>query len=177
MAEMDDSAVEAMLRDPEFLAQLEEARERGRIADETEPRALSARYNRRTKRIDIELKNGCLFAFPAEYGQGLRGATVRQLEQVEVFPGGEGLHWEELDADLWVPGLVAGVFGSKAWMRELGRAGGRKRTEAKARASRENGKKGGRPPRHLTQPGGATGAGQHPEMVLAELQRQSRRVA
>ena len=126
-------------------AELEAARERGRIADETEPRAVSAWYDEPSGRIFMELKNGCLFAFPAEMGQGLRGATAKQLSAVEILPGGVALHWEELDADLGVPGLVAGVFGSKAWMRELGRAGGSVQSEAKARASRENGKKGGRP--------------------------------
>jgi uncharacterized protein DUF2442 len=129
------------LTEEEYLA----AVERGRIAAETEPRAVSARFNEETGRIEIELRNGCMFAFPAELGQGLRGAAPEQLAAVEVLPGGEGLHWEELDVDLGVPGLVAGVFGSKAWMRELGRAGGQVKSEAKARASRENGKKGGRP--------------------------------
>jgi hypothetical protein len=129
------------LTEEEYLA----AVERGRIADETEPRAVSARYNAKTRRIEIELKNGCLFAFPAEYGQGLRGATPEQLAAVEVWPGGEALHWEEIDADLGVPQLVSGMFGSKAWMRELGRLGGTVQSEAKAKASRENGKKGGRP--------------------------------
>jgi len=55
------------------------------------------------------------------------------------------LHWESLDADLRVPQLVSGLFGSKAWMTELGRQGGQLRSEAKARASRDNGKLGGRP--------------------------------
>lgn len=130
-----------MLTEADYLA----AVERGRIADENEPRATSAWYDEASGRIFMELKNGCLFAFPSEMGQGLRGATARQLSEVEILPGGEALHWEELDADLGVPGLVAGVFGSKAWMRELGRAGGSVQSEAKARASRENGKKGGRP--------------------------------
>jgi hypothetical protein len=129
------------LTEEEYLA----AVERGRIADETEPRAVSARYDAKTGRIEIELKNGCLFAFPAQYGQGLRGATQEQLAAVEILGTGEALHWEEIDADLGVPQLVSGMFGSKAWMRELGRLGGGVQSEAKAQASRENGKKGGRP--------------------------------
>jgi hypothetical protein len=130
-----------VITEEEYLA----AVERGRIADETEPRAVSARYNQETGRIEMELKNGCLFAFPAQYGQGLRGATTEQLAAVEILPGGRALHWEEIDADLGVPQLVSGMFGSKAWMRELGRLGGTMQSEAKAKASRENGRKGGRP--------------------------------
>ncbi|MBV9110358.1 MAG: DUF2442 domain-containing protein [Gemmatimonadetes bacterium] len=129
------------ITEEEFLA----ATERGRIADETEPRAVSARYNAETGRIEIELKNGCMFAFPARYGQGLQGATEEQLAAVEILPYGEALHWEEIDADLGVPQLVSGMFGSKAWMRQLGQLGGQVKSEAKAQASRENGKKGGRP--------------------------------
>ena len=49
------------------------------------------------------------------------------------------------DADFTVAGLVAGVFGTRAWMAELGRKGGSVTSEAKAAAVRENGKKGGRP--------------------------------
>lgn len=129
----------------EILAQLPAARERERIAAETEPRAAAARYDRRSRRVVVELTSGCMFAFPAEYGQGLRGATAEQLSNVEVVSGGSLLIWDELDAALEVPALLSGTFGSKAWMRELGRAGGKVQSEAKARASRENGKKGGRP--------------------------------
>lgn len=91
--------------------------------------------------------DGCLFAFPPEGAQVLRGATPRQLAAVEVEGGGFALRWEELDADLTVSGLLAGRFGSKRWMSELGRAGGRARSEKKARAVRANGMKGGRPRR------------------------------
>lgn len=130
----------------ELRAEIEAARERGRIADETEPRAVSARYRRRTKRIEVELKDGCLFAFPAELGQGLQGATAEQLAKVEITPTGDGLHWEELDADLYVPSLLAGYFGTERWMaRILGKRGGQKSSEAKRMAARINGRKGGRP--------------------------------
>lgn len=40
--------------------EIEEARSRSRIAGGQGPRALSARYNRRTRRIDVELADGCL---------------------------------------------------------------------------------------------------------------------
>jgi len=47
---------------------------------------------------------------------------------------------------LYVPALVSGIFGTRAWMtRELARAGGRKTSEAKTVAARANGAKGGRP--------------------------------
>jgi hypothetical protein len=71
--------------------------------------------------------------------------TPKQLAEVEVTPSGYGLHWESLDVDLGVPELVAGLFGTKAWMSELGRQGGQSKSSAKAQASRDNGRSGGRP--------------------------------
>jgi hypothetical protein len=55
------------------------------------------------------------------------------------------LDWEELDVQVGVPALMMGIFGTRAWMAEVGRIGGSRTSEAKRRAGRENGKKGGRP--------------------------------
>ena len=49
------------------------------------------------------------------------------------------------DADLYVPGLIEGAFGSRRWMQQIGKLGGSSRSTVKAEASRENGKRGGRP--------------------------------
>lgn len=117
----------------------------GAAARETEPRAVGARYDRESRRVVVDLTNGCTFIFPADQGQGLAQASDDDLAQVEVLPGGEGLHWEKLDVDMSVPRLVAGIFGSQVWMRELGRRGGQATSIAKTAAVRENGKKGGRP--------------------------------
>lgn len=145
--------------DAEVERQYDRAVEAGRAADAAEPRAVSARYDAASGRVEVELRNGCLFAFPAEMGQGLRGASPEELATVEVTPGGYGLRWESLDVDLAVPALMAGVFGTEAWMRELGRAGGRRTSEAKAAAARENGRKGGRPRRVAERKEGYGGEG------------------
>ncbi|MBQ1763160.1 MAG: DUF2442 domain-containing protein, partial [Aquincola sp.] len=66
--------------------------------------------------------------------------------EIEVSPSGLGLHVPALDADLYLPALLDGFFGSRKWMAaSLGQAGGRASTQAKAAASRANGKLGGRP--------------------------------
>jgi hypothetical protein len=129
----------------EAMAQYDAAVLAGAQAAGAEPRAAAARYDATTRRIVVDLTNGCTFIFPADRGQGLAGANDAELAEVEVLPGGEALHWETLDADLGVPQLIAGIFGSKLWMRELGRRGGSATSESKAAAVRENGKKGGRP--------------------------------
>ena len=123
-------------------AQIDAAIERGRMARVAEPRAASARYDHALGRIVVELTNGCTFAFPPRLAQGLENATEEQLAEVEILGAGYGLHWEALDADLSVPGLLAGLFGTKAYMARLA---GQTSSPAKAAAARRNGSKGGRP--------------------------------
>lgn len=113
--------------------------------------AVSARYNRQRGRVIVTLNTGVELTFPARMAQGLADADAAALSNIEITPSGLGLHWPQLDADLYVPGLMQGIFGSKAWMvREMGAVGGRVRTAAKAAAARENGKRGGRPRRNAT---------------------------
>jgi hypothetical protein len=83
--------------------------------------------------------------------QGLETATGEQLREIEIDPPGFGLHFPALDADLYIPALLEGFFGSKRWMAaRLGELGGKARSAAKARASRANGRMGGRPKKVAT---------------------------
>jgi len=123
-------------------AEIDAALKRGKIARATEPRAARARYDRKLGRIVVDLTNGCVFAFPPRMAQGLRKATDNQLAEVEILGHGYGLHWNSLDVDLSIPGLLAGIFGTRSYMARLA---GRTKTPAKAAASRANGAKGGRP--------------------------------
>ena len=123
-------------------AGIDAARERGRVARGSEPRAAAARYDRPSGRIIVDLENGCTFAFPPRLAQGLEAATDEQLAAVEILGQGYGLHWEALDVDFSLPGLMAGLFGTRAWM---ARRAGQATSEAKAAAARANGAKGGRP--------------------------------
>lgn len=108
--------------------------------------AVAARYDRRSSRVVVSLNTGVQVAFPPDLAEGLAGASPEDLATIEISPAGLGLHWPKLDADVYVPALLQGVFGSKRWMaRQLGAAGGRVRSPAKGTASRENGRKGGRP--------------------------------
>ena len=108
--------------------------------------AVSARYDRRAARIVVDLNTGVQIAFPTRLAEGLAGASRDDLAEIEISPAGLGLHWPKLDADVYVPALLQGVFGSKRWMAgEFGAAGAKARSRAKAAAARENGRKGGRP--------------------------------
>ena len=78
--------------------------------------------------------------------EGLADAKPADLAIIEITPAGLGLHWPKLDADLYLPALLEGVFGSPRWRAGLlGKSGGLARTEAKVAAARENGRRGGRP--------------------------------
>lgn len=129
----------------ELARRYRQSSERGAKSAACEPRAASARYDAGIGRVIVELTNGCSLVFPPGLVQGLAGAPAESLAKVTVTPAGGGLHWEDLDVDLSVPNLALGILGTRAWMRELGRRGGERRSPAKARAARNNGQKGGRP--------------------------------
>jgi len=136
-----------MVNTNDFETQFKQAKQAG-LAALGEPRAKSARYSRARRQVVVELTNGCTFMFPVDMAQGLTGATDSELTNIEVLGSGLGLHWEKLDADLSIPALIVGTFGSKAWMQELARRGGSATSSSKAAAARANGAKGGRPRKH-----------------------------
>jgi Protein of unknown function (DUF2442) len=131
------------LTDEEILAQIPAATALAEYEDRVEPRAVKAWYDAERKLVMFELRNGCVFGFPQRFGQGIEEATAGQLAEVDpAFWHGEALHWEGLDADISVPGLLYYLLNVKEWYAKwLGSA----KSEAKAAAARENGKKGGRP--------------------------------
>jgi len=112
----------------------------------TGPIAVAARYDRRRDRVVVSLDSGLELTFPPRIAQGLEHALSADLAVIELSPSGFGIHFPKLDAHLYLPALLQGVFGSKAWMAaQLGAAGGRVRSSAKTAAARANGKRGGRP--------------------------------
>ena len=132
----------ANLTDKDF----EAAKARGKRLLGTEPRAVSVRYSRETGRVTIELANGCAYVFPTDLVQDLGDASPDDLATIEIDGVGFNLHWPRLDVDLYVPALVAGVFGTRDWMTTaLARQAGRATSATKAAAARANGRKGGRP--------------------------------
>ncbi len=127
-------------------AQLNKAEALGRKTSATEPRAINAQYDHKAGRIAVDLDDGCAYAFPVERVQELRGADAAGLADVVVDGAGFNLHWPRLGVDLYVPALVSGIFGTRAWMAgALARAAGRTKSPTKAAAARANGMKGGRP--------------------------------
>ncbi len=123
-------------------AEIDAALERGRRIQAQEPRTSAVHFDPRTGKITLDLTNGCTFVFPARLIQGLEGAADDELAAVELLPQGRGLHWERLDVDISVPGVVNGIFGTRAHM---ARVAGKSKSPAKTAAARANGARGGRP--------------------------------
>ncbi|MFC6448395.1 DUF2442 domain-containing protein [Shinella zoogloeoides] len=107
------------------------------------PIPASARFDEASGRIVVDFTNGAAFMVPARSIQGLEKATAAQLAEVELL-GETGLHWESLDVDFTIAGLMKGIFGTAKFM-DAQRRGGQSRSPAKVEASRTNGAKGGRP--------------------------------
>jgi len=56
----------------------------------------------------VELADGRTLGVPLAWFPRLLSATPEQRERCRISVTGRGLHWEELDEDISVPGLLAG---------------------------------------------------------------------
>jgi len=128
--------------------EFEKANERAKELGSRVPKAVSAKYDRHIRRIVIQLSSNLGIFFSPRDAEGLEHATPAQLEEIEISPSGYGIHFPKLDADLYLPALLEGVFGSERWVASrMGMRGGSSRSAAKTMAARTNGRKGGRPKR------------------------------
>ena len=99
--------------------EIAQAEQRMQVLLASAPHAVAARYDRRVSRIMVTLSNGLELALAPHLLQGLAGAKPADLAKIEISPTGLGLNWPALDADLYVPALLEGVFGTKRWMEGL----------------------------------------------------------
>ena len=57
----------------------------------------------------VILHDGRQMATPLAYFPRLLNATVEQRQRFELSGGGNGIHWDQLDEDISVPGLLLGM--------------------------------------------------------------------
>lgn len=133
------------IEDIDFNKQFDDALKKAKEHDLLEPRVAKVKYDKKSKKVIIHFTNGASFIVPIILLQGLKYADDDLLSQVEVTPSKSGICWINLDAYFSITSLMAGMFGNKLWMSELGKLGGKVKSLEKARASKQNGKKGGRP--------------------------------
>src|ERR1035438_8644448 len=101
------------------------ANQRAKDLEGNVPRVVSAHYDRKAGRVVIQLSSKLIVSVSPGDVEGLEDAEASQLGEIEISPSGFGLHFPAVDADLYVPGLLDGILGSKKWMASrLGQIGG-----------------------------------------------------
>jgi hypothetical protein len=133
---------EVVTTDAEIEAALERAKARA-----GEPLAQRVEHIPDLNLLIVELSNRRRLVLPIEDLQGFGNATHEQIKNHELLGHGTGISFPELDVDLYVPAQIEGVYGNRRWMAQLGRKGGSAKSEAKRKAARANGVRGGRPAR------------------------------
>jgi hypothetical protein len=131
---------------PETAASVAGAKARGKALEASPFALMHAAYNARTDVFAFTLRDDTQFLIPrANIGVGkIAKATPEQLKRVEIDAFRTHAWFPDVDEGINPVGMFAQRFNS-ALQAERGRAGGRKRSAAKSIASKENGKKGGRP--------------------------------
>ena len=125
--------------------QIDSALARARQFEANDPRVIRVQYEAKQDLVSLSFADGLKVLIPRKQLQGLERANQSQVSKIEIVGNGTGLHWPLLDIDHYVPGLIEHRFGTKRWMNEIGRRGGLAKSEAKTKAARRNGLKGGRP--------------------------------
>jgi len=126
------------------------ARARGDARAHEPSAVVEARYDRDGDLIELKFAGGGSMAIPRKAVPGLHRESTSSIESIVVSPAGDALSWPSLDVDVYVPGLVERVFGTRLFAAATGRRGGRRRSKAKAAASKANGAKGGRPRKRVS---------------------------
>jgi hypothetical protein len=99
--------------------ELAAAEDRGQAWLKTATRAEKATYDHGTGMLRIKLITGVLHEIPVSLIQVLCQAAPEDLADIEICGLGLNLHWPRLDADLYVPSTIMGIYGSRAWMKGI----------------------------------------------------------
>lgn len=73
----------------------------------SEPQAMALKFDADT--MWVELLDGRRLGVPLAYFPRLLNATLAQRKRYSMTAGGRGLHWDDLDEDISVAGLLMGV--------------------------------------------------------------------
>ena len=66
--------------------------------------AMNVRFNK--EMMHVLLNDGREISIPLEWVPKLRNATRKQREKWRLIGGGVGIHWQDLDEDLSVAGML-----------------------------------------------------------------------
>jgi hypothetical protein len=76
-------------------------------APDVDPRAIEVEVSE--DELTVVLADGRRIAVPLAWFPRLLSATVEERSKFEIFGGGVGIHWPEIDEDLSVEGLLRGI--------------------------------------------------------------------
>jgi hypothetical protein len=99
--------------------EIDAAIEAARRTEKFDRRVVRASYSENTDSVVLVLENGVTHSIPRRLLQGLSEAKPEDLKEIELLGRGTGLYWPALDVAHLVSGLLAGVYGSALWMKEL----------------------------------------------------------
>jgi hypothetical protein len=100
-------------------AEIDAAVERARKYAKYDRRVVKATYSKKTDRLRLVFEDGATYTLPCSRIQGLAEAQEKDLKRIQILGDGTGLLWPVLDVAHYVPGLLAGVYGSEKWMTAL----------------------------------------------------------
>ena len=118
------------------------------MAKASEPILERASYAPSRDVVSLHLSTGALVEIPRAAIEELRNLDVSELRTLKADNAGMTLSQRDLDIDIFLPGLLAEAFALNV-SAMLGKKGGAKTSAAKQRASKENGRRGGRPKKHV----------------------------
>ena len=131
------SVIKIAIPNPEVLAERNRAENKRTLMAS----ATGVTYRGRDHSIELHMQSGVRVQIPRHVIEELNAVPVAVLRnELRLTVGGDAISVPSLDIDVAIPGLLRNIFGF-----DFQRIGGRAKTQAKAAASRENGKKGGRP--------------------------------
>ncbi len=82
------------------------------------PHAVAATYSSKVRRLLVTLSDGLEIALDPARLQTLENARPADLKRIEINAGGYELFFPALDDGIWIPGLLAGLMGSRKWMEQ-----------------------------------------------------------
>lgn len=126
------------ISDAELDRQIREAEKRGI----SEPEAKSVRFE--NGKVYVELVSGWNFSFDPRVFSEFANATIADLEQIRLW-GRYTLECPPLDVHIGIGSVVLHLLGNRFIESEIAYRRGSVKSDKKAKASRENGKLGGRP--------------------------------
>jgi hypothetical protein len=125
----------------------------GRAEAETELRARAVRYVADRDAIEIVTMRNAGFLIPRQWIGALQDVPTEDLAKLEVWPDGSAIELEDHDIHISVHGLLAAILPAMLPARTVATIfasrGGRVSSAAKRSSAQKNGRKGGRPRKHM----------------------------